>query len=126
MKPFSGSTDLVHKNVLTPHVRAYFSATAARLREQVWLRVETRWLADGTPVKISIFREDDEQGRELLTEFGGQISGDLWEHRWKIELPKGRLDEIHGDIHLAFEVTPKGVEPVSSQLLLVHRTAFSS
>lgn len=126
MKPFSGSTDVVHKNVVAPHVRAYFSATGARLREQVWLCVEARWLADGTPVKVAIYREDADQGRETVTEFEGKLSGDLWERQWKIELPKDRLDEIHGDIHLTFEATLKGVQPVRSQLLLVHRTAFSS
>jgi hypothetical protein len=127
MKPFSGGTDVAHKNVVSPEARAYFSATGARLREQVWLRIETRWLADGTPVKVTIYREDLETGaREKMKTFDGKLSGDLWEQQWKIELPKERLDELHGDIHLSFDAALKGVDPVRSQLLLVHRTAFSS
>jgi len=127
MKTFSGDTDVVHQNDLKPYVRAYFSATAVRVREEVWLRVETRWVGDGAPLKVSIFRQDEEPGSELVKEMSGRVSGDLWEQQWRVELPQSRLDELHGPIHLWFEVTLAGrPEPARSQMLLVHRTRFSS
>jgi len=125
MKNFSGDTDVIHQHELKPDVRAYFSATAARLRETVWLRIETRWVGDGAPAKVSILHENGE-GEEPVQVIEGRISGDLWEQQWRVELPKSRLDELHEDIYLVFEVAMKGLDPVRSQRLLVHRTAFSA
>jgi hypothetical protein len=57
----------------------------------------------------------------------GKISGDIWEQKWKAELPKSRLDELHGPIHLWFEAKIDGRADVArSQMLLIHRTRFSS
>jgi hypothetical protein len=124
---FSGDTDTVHMIDLKSEVRAFFSATGVRLGEEVWLTVETRWVADGTPVTIELFRQDGAGGREILKKLDGQIAGDLWEQRWKVEVPKERLDDLHGPVYVCFEVELGGHEgPSRSQMLLVHRTRFSS
>src|SRR5262245_61335649 len=103
MNTFSGRTDIVHQNPIPATVRAYFSATGVRLREDVWLRVETRWVGNGTPVKITLIREDEGEGQETLKEIDGRITDDLFEQQWHVELPKSRLDEVHGPIHLYFD-----------------------
>jgi hypothetical protein len=124
---YSGVTDVIHPEVIESEVRAFFSATAARLREEVWLRVEARWTADATPLAVQLFREADASERELIKKFDGQLAGGVWEQKWQIELPKSRLDELHGPVHLRFEAQPdKHPEPALSQVLLVHRTRFSS
>jgi hypothetical protein len=124
---FSGDTDVIHPEIIKSEVRAYFSATGARLREEVWLRVEARWTADNTPLAVQLFREVNEGERELIKKFDGQIAGGVWEEKWKIELPKSRLDDLHGPIHLRFEAQPDSHPAAAlSQVLLVHRTRFSS
>ena len=127
MKSFTGDTDTVHDQVLPSEARAYFSATGARLREEIWLCLETRWVADGAAVAIDVFREDEAEGRESLKKFDGKISADWWEQKWKVEVPKAKLDEWHGPVHLWFEAKIDGrPDVVRSQMLLVHRTRFSS
>lgn len=127
MRTFSGATNTVHDNDLTGEARAYFTATGARLREEVWLRVEARLVGDGTPVHVTLFREDDEGDRETLQEFDGTLSGGEWEQRWKVELPPSRTHALHGPIHLRFEAAVDGLPlTAQSQALLVHRTRFSS
>jgi hypothetical protein len=124
---FAGDTDVIHPEIIESEVRAFFSATAARLREEIWLRVEARWTADNTPLAVQLFRESDEGERELIKKFDGQLAGGVWEEKWKIELPKSRLDELYGPIHLRFEAQPDNhPAPALSQVLLVHRTRFSS
>jgi hypothetical protein len=127
MNPFSGSTDVVHTFDLDPQVRAYFSATAARLKEEIWLRVETRWVAEGAPLEVTLFREEEDGLHEEVLKLSGTIASDLWEKSWRIDLPKSRLDELPGPIFLTFQAAIKGVaRPAHSQTLLVHRTRFSS
>jgi hypothetical protein len=127
MKRFSGDTDSIHEQVIESELRALFSATGARVNDDVWLRVEARWTADNTPLVVEIFREDDNGGRETVATFDGTLARGVWEQQWTIALPKSRLDELHGAIHLRFEARPDGhPAPVLSQLMLVHRTRFSS
>lgn len=127
MKAYSGRTDLVHLNRIPAETRAYFSLEAVRLAEEVWLRVETRWVADGTPLQGAIFREGGRDGDEIVKELQGRISDGLWEQQWKVELEKSRLDELHGPIELYFEAKLEGhPNTARSQTLLLHRTRFSS
>jgi hypothetical protein len=126
MKTFSGYTDIVDDEVIVSEVRAFFSATGARLQEKVWLQVEARWTADDTPLEVTIFR-DELGAREPVQTLQGRLMAGAWEQEWTIALPKPRLDELHGPIHLRFEVRPDGhPAPTLSQALLVHRTRFSS
>ena len=127
MRTFSGDTDAVHAHDVEADLRAYFSATSARIGEELWLRLDARWVADGTPVAITLFREDDEGGRETVKELDGRISDQAWELAWKVELPPSRLDAWPGPLHLRFEARLDGHPlPAESQALLVHRTRFSS
>jgi hypothetical protein len=127
MKTFTGDTDESHEEVVPSEARAFFSATGARLTEEIWLCLETRWIADGAPVKVDLFRDDETDGRESLKKFDGKISAGWWEQSWKVEIPKAKLDEWHGPINLWFEATIDGrPDVVLSQMLLVHRTRFSS
>lgn len=127
MSEFSGATDDVHTVVLEPEVRAYFSATGVRHKEELWLRVETRWVADGTPVRIAIVCFSPGGTPEALAEREGKVSNGQWESSWIVELPKARLDDLAGPIHIQFEARIDGVSvPAQSQVLLLHRTRFSS
>ena len=63
----------------------------------------------------------------LLVEVDGSITDDLWEKDWTVELPMDWLDQIAGPIYLVFEAKVDGVPLAApSQVLLVHRTRFSS
>jgi hypothetical protein len=126
MRIFSSGPDTVHNEDLPAKTRAYFSSTGVRLREEVWLRVEARWVADGAPLKITICRDNDGH-REVVKELDGQIKSGEWEQKWTVELGQSVLDDVHGPIHLWFEAKLDGDSlPVRSQLVLVHRTRFSS
>jgi hypothetical protein len=127
MRSYSGRTDLVHLNRIPAEVRAYFTLEAARVGEEVWLRVEARWVAEGTPLQVALVRGGGEAGDEILEQMQGRISDGLWEKSWNAELPKSRLDELPGPIQLLFEAKLDGhPELVRSQTLLLHRTRFSS
>ena len=127
MRAFSGDSNTVHELDLEAELRAYFSATGVRLNEDVWLRVEARGVGNGAPVKVTLYREDDQGDREIVKELAGSITSGEWEQRWRVELPRSRLDELSGPIHLVFEVVVDVHPlPVRSQTLLVHRTRFSS
>ena len=127
MRTFSGETNVVHDTELTAELRAYFSATGARLGEDVWLCVDARWVGDGAPLQVTLYRDADDGAREVVQELAGTITSGAWEQRWRVALPRGRLDELHGAIELRFEVvTDAHPLPVRSQQLLVHRTRFSS
>lgn len=127
MRAFSGDSNTVHELDVAAELRAYFSAAAARLNEDVWLRVEARWIGNGAPVKATLYREDDQGDRETVKEIDGTITAGEWEQRWRVELPRSRLDELSGPIHLVFEAMVEGHPlPVRSQTLLIHRTRFSS
>jgi hypothetical protein len=127
MRPYSGRTDRLHLNRIPAEVRAYFSLEAARLEEEVWLRVETRWVSDGTPLQVAIYRDGGESGDELVKDTKGTLSKGLWEEQWRVELPKERLDELHGPIEFYFDAKLEGHPGTArSQTLLLHRTRFSS
>ncbi|HEV2700343.1 MAG TPA: hypothetical protein VGV09_01840 [Steroidobacteraceae bacterium] len=127
MMDFVGDTDVIHPEVIDSEIRAFFSASVARLLEAVWLRVEARWTADNTPLAVKVFREEGASRREVVKSFDGKLAGGVWEQQWKIELPKGQLDDLHGPINLRFEVqADKHPTPAFSQSMLVHRTRFSS
>ena len=127
MTSFSGDTDVVNNQVIASELRAYFSATSARMRDDVWLRVEARWIADNTPLAVELFRQDDDGSREALATFDGKLAAGVWEQKWTVDLPKERLYKLHGPLHLGFEAQPDGhPAPVLSPLMLVHRTRFSS
>ena len=127
MRPYSGPTDRTNLNRIPAQVRAYFSLEAARLGEEIWLRVETQWVSDGTPLPVATYRDSGGGGDELVRQTKGKISKGLWEESWKVELPKSRLDELHGPIELYFEAKLEGHPATArSQTLLLHRTRFSS
>jgi hypothetical protein len=127
MRSHSGPTDTLHEVRLPAEGRAYFSATGARLRDEVWLRVETHWVSTGTKLTIRIFIEEQEGQRQSVKELPGKIDDNEGEQKWRVEIPKQKLDELHGPIHLRFEAELAGHDrKILSQTLLVHRTRFSS
>jgi len=127
MKDFEGPTNTVNTFALSPEVRAYISATGARLKDQIWLRVETHWVASGAAIHIVLSSDGEGADPETLVEMDGSITDDLWEKEWTVDLPMERLDEIAGPIYLRFDASIDGVPlAASSQVLLVHRTRFSS
>jgi hypothetical protein len=127
MRGFAGDTNTVYTFDLDPEVRAYFSATGARFKDQLWLRVETRWVASGAPIHVILSSFGEGVDPETLVELDGTIADDLWEKQWTVDLPMERLDEIAGPIYLTFAASIDGVpEPARSQTLLLHRTRFSS
>ena len=127
MTSFSGDTDIVNQKVIPAELRAYFSSTSARLRDEVWLRVEARWVSDGTPLAVALFRQDDDGTREPIKAFDGTLAKGVWEQKWTVDLPKERLYRLHGPLYLGFEATPDGHPTTAlSPPMLVHRTRFSS
>ena len=127
MKSYTGATDAISTVKVEGEIRAFFSATAVRLKEQVWLCVETRWIGDGTPVTVTLFRESEDGATEPLETFDGTISSGLWEKQWTVELPEDVLDEVHGAIVFYFDVAVEAQPALArSQTLLLHRTRFSS
>jgi hypothetical protein len=127
MKAFEGSTNTINTFDLDPDIRAYFSATGARLDEEVWLRVETRWLASSVPIHVALSSFGEGGDPEILVEWDGTLTDGLWEESWTVDVPMERLDEIAGPVYLTFEANIDGVpSPASSQLLVIHRTRFSS
>ena len=127
MTSFSGDTDIINNQVIPAELRAYFSSTSARLRDEVWLRVEARWVSDGTPLAVALFRQDDDGTREPVQTFDGTLAKGVWEQKWTVELPKERLYKLHGPLYLGFEAAPDGhPTTVLSPPMLVHRTRFSS
>jgi hypothetical protein len=127
MRTFSSGTDATRIEDLPASARAHFSATGARLHEKIWLRVETRWIANGTAFKVTIYRRTDDDDPETVKEIDATLDGGEWEQEWPVELEQDVLDEVHGPIHLWFEAEIDGLPlPARSQTLLVHRTRFSS
>lgn len=47
--------DGTHKVTLPPHLRAWFDRQRTWHKDRVRLHAETRWVADGTAAKVSIF-----------------------------------------------------------------------
>jgi hypothetical protein len=127
MKEFSGDTDAEHEEKVASASRAYFSATAVRPGDEVWLRVETRWVAEGTPLRAVLFREEGGERRETVRELEGKMSAGEWEERWEASVPEGRIEEDPAPVALRFEARLDGhAAPARSQLLFVHRNRFST
>lgn len=129
MRGFSGDTDSVHENDLISDIRAYVSASAVRLREDVWLCIDTRWVADGTPAQITIYCEDDDgaQRQALGSPMSATIQANHCEQKWRVDIPQSSLDKLDGAIYLEIEARLDGHPlPARSQRVLVHRTRFSS
>ncbi len=128
MTRFSGNTDAAHENDLQSISRAYFSVDAARLRQEILLHIETCWVAEGTPVQISLYHEESDGEREPLGEpIKGTLQDNAFEHKWKVELDRNLLDELTDPVYLWFEAFLEDhPQPIRSQPLLVHRARFSS
>ena len=74
MPRYEGQTGQVQRIVLTPEItRAYWSRRRAWQGAEVKLFIETRYLKDGTPLKIEIWEDgtDEAAGDELITRLPG-------------------------------------------------------
>jgi hypothetical protein len=74
MPRYEGQTGQVQRIVLTPEItRAYWSRRRAWQGAEVKLFIETRYLKDGTPLKIEIWEDgtDEAAGDELIMRLPG-------------------------------------------------------
>ncbi|MFO1450979.1 MAG: hypothetical protein U1F61_22670 [Opitutaceae bacterium] len=77
MPRYEGQTDQTKRIVLTPEVtRAFWSRRRAWQGVEVKLFIETRYLKDGTPLKIEIWEDgtDEAAGDELVTKLTGDFT----------------------------------------------------
>jgi hypothetical protein len=127
MKSISAKTNAVHEEKVASEARAYFSTQVARLKEGVWMRVETRWVADGAIVRILIWLEGDGRREQVGRPYQATIADNQAEVRWWVDLPQKLLDETAGEIRLVFDASIEGYSlEAKSQTLFVHRTRFSA
>ena len=72
MPKHAGSTDHLNRVVVTPEItRVFWSRKRVRNGSDVRLFVETRFVPDGTPLKIAIFEDGADEG--LPDEFFAEI-----------------------------------------------------
>jgi hypothetical protein len=104
--------DGVRRIVLPPViVRAFWSKRCAWHGDLVRLHVETRNVPDGTPIAITLFEDDSEEGNadDLLGALEGthEVRGNKWIHEYTLEWNADALGgEIEGDtFEFCFEVS---------------------
>jgi hypothetical protein len=117
MAEYTEHTGRAKKVVLEPQImRAFWSKRRAWQNEEVKLFIETRYVKDGTPLKIEIFEEADRP--QLVTEVKGdhKVSGGKCEATYKIKWDPPTLGK---------DLTPQGDEWDFYFLVTIEKPALS-
>lgn len=112
MSRYLAELDAVRRIVLPPRiVRAFWSKRCAWPGDLVRLHVETRNVPDGTPLTITLFEDDSDEGNadDLLGQLAGEhvVKGGKWAHEYELEWTAEALGcELEGDSYeFCFDVT---------------------
>ncbi|MBZ0116013.1 MAG: hypothetical protein K8H88_03385 [Sandaracinaceae bacterium] len=123
---YSGPTDRVNRIVLTPAItRAFWSRRRAWNGADVVMTIETKWVPDGTAVKVAIFEDDSAEGNEddFIEELSGlSIEGGrcVIEHtlEWDAEKLGEEIATEGGELEFYFRVTIEDFDLTKKSTLL--------
>lgn len=133
MADYSEHTGRTKMVVLEPQItRAFWSRRRAWQDEEVKLHVETRYVADGTPLELSIWEApaDEKETGELVTTLSGsyQIKNNRCEAAYKIKWDKGsigkelKLQRDEWEFHFLATIKSLGLQKKSGLLYVdLHR-----
>jgi hypothetical protein len=126
MPVYPRQTDDVHRIKLPTEIRCYWSEIETQNDEDVWMRVETYRVNDGTAVRCEIFRLEAGERVESLGEVEGTLTDNAFENLYHVQLTEEQMDAAEGEIALIFEASVGGTLLVAeSQKLVIKRPDFS-
>jgi hypothetical protein len=122
MPVYARDTDSTYTIRFAAAIRCFWSEIFTTNGSEVWMRVETQMVKDGTPADIIVYLVDPNTHKRTakLDELSETLSDNALEHKYRVQLTKEQMEANHGHTVLVFEasVGPYSLTGVSQELHL--------